>query len=194
MHPHSHSYSRPHVHPDPQPPSRALFGERSLTVVAAVFTDAGSAFRAADLLRAREEAHDLAVDVVHPGDVDLVDKLEPESQGIFRTALRAHGWMGLAFLLVGTLGGIGLIASGWAAAVASPWMTLLFTSTIGGFAGLLLGGLLTLRPDRGAVIHRVREACRCGRWAVVAHPLDVEQARLARRQLSTAGGWVVSSF
>jgi hypothetical protein len=174
--------------------AHSLFGESSVTVVAAVFTDAPSAFRAADLLRAREAASDLMVDVVHPGDGDLIEKLEPDSRGIFLTALRAHAWLGIAFLLVGTLAGIALLAAGWPAAVASPMLTLLFTSVIGGFAGLMLGGLLTLRPDRGAVIRRVREASRRGRWAVVAHPVDLQQAQLARRQLSTAGGWVVSSF
>lgn len=169
-----------------------LFGERSLTTVAGLYENAGAAYRAADALRAVRRPP--RIDLIPPGDPDLGRKLEPESRGIWRTALRAHFWLGLAFVLVGALAGIGLVASGWGAAAASPLFTVFFCAVLGGFVGLLFGGLLTLRPDRGALIAKVREASDAGRWAVVAHPVNPMQEQVAREQLGSQDGIVVSSL
>lgn len=169
-----------------------LFGERSLTTVAGIFDNAVAARRAAESLQRVRRAP--RVNVIEPGDPDLGRKLEPESTGIWYTAIRAHFWLGLAFVLVGALAGIGLVVAGWGAAVSSPQLTVLACSVIGGFAGLIFGGLVTLRPDRGALIAKVRAASESGRWAVVAHPVNPLQEQLAREQLGTEGGFVVSSL
>ena len=49
--------------------------------------------------------------------------------------------------------------------------------------GLLVGGLLSMRPDHGHVIAQVRQYLRQGRWAVVAHPDNPEQVASAESTL-----------
>ncbi len=62
----------------------SLFGERSLTLVAATFPNRAAAVDAATTLQA--ELPQTGVDLIHPHDVNLARKLEPESQGIWRRA------------------------------------------------------------------------------------------------------------
>mgnify|MGYP006174973895 CR=1 FL=1 len=84
----------------------SLFGERSLTLVAATFPTRAAAVDAATTLQA--ELPQAGVDLIHPHDVNLARKLEPESQGIWRTAIRSHLVLGLAGLVLGA----GLLLAG----------------------------------------------------------------------------------
>lgn len=171
-----------------------LFGERSLTLVAALFDSGAAAARAAGLLQRRQEGERCAVMVVEPNDPRLGRKMEPESTGIWHTLLRTHGKLGAIGLVLGALVGAALVAADWPAAAESPYMTVAMAAVYGVFAGMLLAGLLTLRPDRGRVIARVREATSHGRWAVVAHPRSPEQAEVAREALTGEGGEVLQSL
>lgn len=171
-----------------------LFGERSLTLVAALFDSGAAAARAAGLLQRRQEGERCAVMVVEPNDPRLARKMEPESNGIWHTLLRTHGKLGAIGLMVGALAGTVLVAADWPAAAESPFMTIAMAAVYGVFVGMLVAGLLTLRPDRGRVIARVREATGHGRWAVVAHPRSPEQAAVARDELAGAGGDVLRSL
>lgn len=171
-----------------------LFGERSLTLVAALFDNGTAAARAAGSLQRQQRGERCPVLVVEPHDPRLGRKLEPESRGIWQTLLRSHGKLGAAGLVVGAAVGALLVASGWAAAEASPGMTVGVAALYGLFAGLLLAGLLTLRPDRGRVISSVRDATAHGRWAVVAHPRSAEEADEAREALAREGGDVIRSL
>lgn len=169
-----------------------LFGERSLTTIAGIFESDRAARRAANALHDASSRVD--VRLIAPRDPDLSRKMEPDSGGIWRTALRSHLGLGVIFLLVGALAGLALIGTGWDGAELSPWFTVFFTSVIGGLGGLVLGGLVTLRPDRGMLIRRVREASQAGRWTVVAHPVGDREERVAREHLDRAGGVVFSSL
>ena len=169
-----------------------LFGERSLTLVAANFRNGKDAARAASALRRMMPAAE--VDIVQPGEPDLARTMEPDQRGIWRTLLRTHLVLGVTGPVVGVAVALGLVWAGWAGAVSSPWLTGLFLATIGGFVGMMVAGLLTLRPDHARVIHHVRQAVRRGQWAVVAHPADQTQADEARAELETAGGEVMRSL
>jgi len=70
----------------------------------------------------------------------------------------------------------------------------LFFATLGLFAGLMLAGLLTLRPDRSRVTLSIRRRSRAGKWAVVAHPTSPEQSERAVARLRKAGGAVIRSL
>lgn len=171
-----------------------LFGERSLTLVAALFDNGVAAARAAGNLQRHQQGERCAVMVVEPHDPRLGRKLEPESTGIWHTMLRTHGKLAVLGALVGALIGAVLLMSDWAAADAAPVMTMAMSTIYGAFAGGLLAGLLTLRPDRSRVIADVRDATDHGRWAVVAHPRSPEQADAARRWLASEGGDVLQSL
>ena len=60
-----------------------------------------------------------------------------------------------------------------------------------GFAivfGLLAGGVVSMRPDHGALAVTLREALAAGSWAVVVHPTNAEQADRASVALAGIGG------
>ena len=170
----------------------SLFGERSLTLVAATFPNRAAAVDAATALLA--ELPQAGVDLIHPHDVDLARKLEPESQGIWRTAGRSHLVLGLAGLVLGAVLAATLVSSGWSAAVQSPMLATLFLANLGLFAGLMVAGLLTLRPDRSRVFTWIRERIFSGDWAVVAHPTSPSQSERALASLQKAGGVAVRSL
>jgi hypothetical protein len=169
-----------------------LFGERALTLVAAIFDGRDAAVDAANALRFAMPR--IVVDVVRPGDPEFARKIEREPQGIWRTALRSHAIMGPIGLALGAAVAAVLVASGWPAAASSPMFALLFCSILGLFSGLMAAGLVTLRPDRGRVIESVREGNHDGHWAVVAHPMNHAQSRELAGWLRNAGGQVVRSF
>lgn len=174
-------------------PALQLFGERSLTVVAATFGDRGSAVRAAEALRALS-TRKLGIFLIAPRDPRLGRKMEPESRGIWHTLLRSHGWLSLVGAAAGLAGGALVLAGGWPAALGSPAATMGLGTVYGLFGGLLAAGLLTLRPDRARVITQVREASDDGHWSVVSHPVSTQDAELARDTLATGGGQVMRSL
>lgn len=173
----------------------SLFGERSLTLVAATFADRRSAADAATELRA--DMPQSEVSLVRPSDAGFARKMEPESQGIWRTAIRSHLVLAPAGLALGAVVAatlVALVALGWPAAASSPMLATLFFATLGLFAGLMLAGLLTLRPDRSRVTLSIRRRSRAGKWAVVAHPTSPEQSERAVARLRKAGGTVIRSL
>lgn len=171
-----------------------LFGERSLTLVAALFDNGTAAARAAGSLQRQQRGERCPILVVEPHDPRLGRKLEPESSGIWHTLLRTHGKLAVLGAAVGAVVGAALLAAGWDAAEASPNMTVAIAAVYGAFAGMLVAGLLTLRPDRSRVISSVRNATEHGRWAVVAHPRSAEEADAAREALAREGGDVIRSL
>lgn len=174
------------------PATRLLFGERSLTVVAADFDSRLDAHAAAEQLRADQEA-DGPVAVLSPHAHHVAKVLEPETRGIWSTALRSHLTLGL----LGLAGGLGLAAlliTQWTAAAASPGFTLLFLGVMGLFSGGMWAGFITLRPDHGRVIRRVEDALRRHKWAVVIHPRTEHGAQHATQALRASGAEPARSF
>ncbi len=120
--------------------------------------------------------------------------MEPESAGIWRTAIRSHLALGPAGLVLGVVTAVVLVALGWPAEASSPVFTMLFLATLGLFAGLMLARFLTLRPDRSRVTLSIRSRNRAGQWAVVAHPRSPAQSELVVDRLEKAGGTVIRSL
>lgn len=173
--------------------SWSLFGERSLTLVAASFPNRWQARAAADALR-RDSELDGEVAVVGPEDTQVARKFEPEQTGIWCTMLRAHLILGVAGAAAGALAAVAFVMAGWPAASHSPGFLLLFLSVMGAFVGMMVGGLLTLRPDHGVVIRAMRAALRRREWAVVVRPLSRVQVDAAVAGLERAGSRPLRSF
>lgn len=178
----------------------ALFGEQSLTKVAAVFENQQSAETAAQHLRQVGRMEDSQVKLVGPTDAEGVveapisRKLEPEQAGIGRTMWRAHLITGLTGVVAGALLYLIFRMTGNPAVVGNPWFSLGVMLFFGGIFGMMLGGLLTLRPDHYRVMAAVRKAIKRGRWAVVSHPVNHEQTTLIVGELRRQGAHVVRSF
>lgn len=182
---------------------QALFGEHSVTKVAAVFDNRGSAETVANELRQVAGMEEAQVKLVGPNDINGVSgvgtqtlsrKLEPEQAGIWRTILRTHLVTGATGVVAGALLYLIFRMAGNAAVASNPLASLGVMLFFGGIFGLMLGGLIALRPDHYRVVALVRKAIKRGRWAVVTHPVNHQQTSLVLDQLHRRGARVVRSL
>lgn len=179
---------------------RLLFGERSLTKVAGLFASRRQAVAAIRCLQESGALDPPQIMLVGPPDGQgnasgaFSRKLEPEPVGIWRTLIRAHLVGGAAGGAAGLLLYLGFVLSGNVAVVSSPALSLVAIVFFSVLLGLLVGGLLSLRPDHLRVISAVRRAVRQGRWAIVVHPLTERQADLALTELRERSYRVVRSL
>lgn len=171
-----------------------LTGEVSNSKVAAVFTDASKARDVAARVRSSLQLSEAQVQVVTPTDLRPGQKLEPESQGIFRTMIRSHLILGALGAVAGAVLFAVLWARGLPLIVNSAVMAASVLVAFGAVAGLFLGGLVTLRPDHDLYIIKVREALADGHSAVVVHAFSREQSAQAAVLLGDAHGEVVSTL
>ncbi|WP_148714623.1 riboflavin biosynthesis protein RibA [Chitinolyticbacter meiyuanensis] len=163
--------------------SEMISGEHARTKVAAVFDSQSGAEAAAEAVRVATGAQPEQVELVGPGDEQFGRKIEPESHGIVRTAIRAHLTMAVLGVTVGLVVYAGFFAVGERAILSSPIASAAVLAALGAIFGLLAGGLVTARPDHLAVVAPVRKAIRAGRWAVVVHPVSSRQTNEALRVL-----------
>jgi hypothetical protein len=166
--------------------------EKSRTLVAASFDDRVRAEQMASTLE-RDPEVDGRVSVIAPDDPLAARKMEPDQRGIWHTLLRGHLVFGVLGAVVGALIAFAAIAA-WPAAASSPGFTVVFLTVLGAFFGLMIGGLLTLRPDHGAVIQQVRAALERGQWAVVVRPVSEPGARHVTATLERAGATPLRSL
>jgi len=179
---------------------RLIFGERSLTKVAGLFTSKSQAENVAQQVKQAAGLDDPQVYLVGPPDGAAFNspafsrKLEPEQAGVLRTLIRAHVVTGTVGVIIGLLLYLGFIVADSAAFKSTPGISLAAMIFFGGLIGLLVGGVLTVRPDHILVIAAVRRAVRQGRWALVIHPLTQRQLDAAMRELRAGSYRVVRSL
>ena len=163
-----------------------VFAERSVTKVIGVYTDEASALHAKARLCGEAGWAPSQVRLLAPGTAGtsrganlLARQVEPESSGIFHTMLRAHATFGIAGFLLGVALWAWLRQYGPAFIASSPAMSLMAIAFFAGVGGLILAGLITLRPDHTVVIQALRDDLKQGRWGLVAHPINDEQVEEA---------------
>ncbi len=169
-------------------------GEVSNSKVAAVFASRGIARSAADEMIAELSLQPAQVKLIGPGTADVGIKLQPEGGGILRTIVTAHLKLGIAGAVLGLLVVAVMFGLDVRFVSSSPLAAGLSAVAFGAVAGLLLGGLVSLRPDQDAYMNATREAAAEGRTTVVVHALSTEQRALAARFLSTQGAEVTQSL
>ncbi|MFW7343554.1 hypothetical protein V0R37_18675 [Pollutimonas sp. H1-120] len=172
---------------------QALFGEQATTKIAAIFETEKEAASAAATLHSSAGLHTAQLRLVKPYEKEYSRKLEPESRGIARTAVRAHLILGAAGAVAGAAIWALLYIIELPAIVSSPRASagaILFLAIIG---GMLLGGLVTARPDHQIVIQRVGEATQAGRWSLVVHPRSPRQCDAVMAALKGLGSEIVRS-
>lgn len=171
---------------------QGMFGERPLAKVVGMFahrSDADMAVRR--LLRlpgmVPGQVRLLTPDHADLRPSDLLGKtLEPEGRGFFTTLVRAHALAGLAGAVLGLIAFGYLIAIHEQAVLSSPLLAFIAIVGFGSTFGLMLGGLVSLRPDHLWVLAKVRPALRARQWVVVAHSADAHQTTLARDLLDSS--------
>lgn len=171
-----------------------VFGERSFSKVAALFSDEAAARQVAARLRSEFGLGEQQVQVVTPSDPRPGRKIEPDSRGIRHTAIKAHITFGLLGILVGLALFMILWGMGIGAVRSSPWATAGALVFFGAVFGLFGGGFVTLRPDQDVLINQVREAIENGRFAVVAHPDNHEQRDRITAMLDAASDQVFGTL
>ena len=171
-----------------------ITGELSNSKLAAVFPSEAAARAAAQLVSATLPLDPAQVQVITPTDPHPFRKLEPESQGIWRTIKVAHIRLGIAGAVAGVVLFAGLYAVGVPFIVLSPIAASLTLLFFGSVAGLMLGGLVALRPDHDRYVQATRDAKAIGNTTVVVHAFSAEQRDEAAKVLRAQGGEVTSTL
>lgn len=168
---------------------QALFGERATTKIAAIYETRATASAAAESLSKAALLEPWQWQLIGPDEKEagLERKIEPEIQGIARTGVRAH----LVLAVAGLLAGIVLWAIFYGLAipfiVSSPLASIAAIVFFATILGMMLGGLVTARPDHEIVILKVRKAAEQGQWSLVLHPSNHQQCDTLMNALSEAG-------
>lgn len=171
-----------------------ITGELSNSKVAAVFPRAGQAREAARAVAAALQLGEAQVQVIAPADPQAARKLQPEARGIWRTIVVAHARLGIVGLVAGGVAFALLHASGVPFIVNSPVASALVLLFFGAIAGLMLGGLVALRPDQDRMVQATRDAQDEGNTTVVVHAFSAEQAKEAGELLRARGGEVTGTL
>ncbi len=166
---------------------QALFGEKATTKLAGFFDSQEALESVSSELRRLSGLQNTQLWVVRPHDSNFERKLEPETQGVARTAIRAHLLLGGLGTIAGVLLFVVLYALEVPAVRSSPYYSGGAIVVFALVAGLLAGGLITARPDHQIVIRAVDEATKAGRWSLVVHPRDEVQCKSAESVLQSAG-------
>lgn len=151
--------------------------------IAAVFTSESEALDAAERLRQNTRVRDAQIFILNPHDPHTGKGLEPEDKGIWKTLVRSHIWLGAAGAVAGLLLFALLMAIGIAFITNNAYTSALILLVFGAVGGMMLGGLLTLRPDHEAYLMNARQALKEGKFVVAVHAASSEQQEEAEKIL-----------
>ena len=154
---------------------KILLGENFSHKVSAEFNSQRSADETVQSLVARAELPAAQISVIQPSDPYIANKIEPETKGIALTFVKTHFVFGLTGFLLGLLAAALLATYGPALTQSSPLMTFIALGFLFPVLGLMLAGLLSLRPDHDSLVEKARPAADNGRWTVVVHCTSYEQ-------------------
>ncbi|MGY1409457.1 hypothetical protein ACW5EG_07750 [Luteimonas sp. A611] len=171
-----------------------LTGEVSNSKLAAVFDSQRAAREAAAALCRDLDLAPPQVKVISADSTDVDIQLEPEGGNIWHTIIRAHMWLGIWGAVLGLVAFGLLYWGGVPFIVQSPVAAILALLFFGSTAGLLLGGLVSLRPDHDRYIHATHDAMEQGRTTIVVHALSSEQRSRAAEFLAARGADVTQTL
>lgn len=169
-------------------------GEVSNSKLAAVFDSGPAARDAAAALVAAVGLQPAQVKVIAPDEPDANIKLEPEGGGIWRTIVIAHVRLGI---LGAVLGGVAFGIMMWMGVpfvARSPVAAGLVTICFGAVGGLLLGGLVSIRPDHDRYVQATHDAMDARRTTVIVHALSHDEQARAREFLASRGAEVTGTL
>lgn len=174
--------------------SANLTGETLDHKLGAIFDDEAQAKSAAENLRQLEGLNEQRVFLVRPGDPHPGWELEPEDKGIWRTLVRAHIKLGLVGFAVGLALYLILTGLGVSFVVFNPFASAAVLIALCTILGLMLGGLVTIRPDHAPYIVAAQEALREGKHVVAVHASSRDQLRAAKAELDKLNAKTFSSL
>ena len=171
-----------------------ITGEVSNSKLAAVFDSEASARAAVSAVVSSAGLQPAQVKLVTPTQPNSDITLQPEGAGIWRTILAAHLWFGAGGLAVGALTWAVLMWLKVTLIVSSALVAGVAFVFTGGIAGLMLGGLVALRPDQDRYVQAAQDAVAQRRFTVVVHALSTDEADRAATVLSGLGAEVTRTL
>jgi hypothetical protein len=169
-------------------------GEVSNTKLAAVFASEAAARAAVDAVVSGAGLQPAQVKLVTPVEPNPNIKLQPEGQGIWRTIVIAHLRFGIAGLVAGVVAWVVLMWFGVTLIVSSALIAGVVFAFLGAIAGLMLGGLVALRPDQDRYVIATQDAMAQRRFTLAVHALSTEEADRAATVLSGLGAEVTRTL
>jgi len=157
-----------------------LFGEDYSHKVSAQYNSQEAADQAVEILVNKAQIPRFQIRVVKPYDPNMASKIEPESKGIARTLAKSHKVLGIGGLVFGLVLAAVLVMVGPEMTRASPMFTFIALGFLFTFLGLLLAGVISLRPDNDPMLEQTRTATDTGHWTVIAHCTDLDQQTRAK--------------
>lgn len=161
-----------------------IIGEKRPGMVSGVFSNEEDAKTAVACLVHEGDFDSENINLVSPNDKYFEQKVEPDEAGIARTLVMSHLVFGFMGLLIGLILAAMLTLFGPPLAQSSPMFTTMALALICFFIGLIVAGLVSVRPDHDPLIVSTREAIRSGSWAVVVHTLDKDEMYRAKIVMS----------
>ncbi|WP_040576987.1 hypothetical protein [Methylophaga lonarensis] len=146
-----------------------IIEEQKSHKLAAVFADKSAAINAEKTLLKEGEFTADSINIIRPEDDTLSKKIEPESTGIYQTLIKSHLWLGLAGIATGVILAGFLISVGPLYFQASPITTVLALAFFGMLAGMMLAGVVSIRPDHDLMINKTTEASQKRHWTLIVH-------------------------
>lgn len=162
--------------------------------VSAVYTSEFSAKSAIENIMNELSLNQQQISLVAPHDLNYERKIEPNSQKVGRTLFKTHAIGGSCGIALGLIGGIILGLYGPTYTQSSATLTIAAAGLFGLFAGLLVAGLFSLRPDQDAVVNETRQATEENKWVIVIHTHNHEQTQQAKSILDKSADTVSASF
>lgn len=132
--------------------------------------------------------------IITPDERNWSKQIEPEADTLIESMFLNHVIYGLSGLAIASLLAMILIFSGVNFAFSSPIITTFVFMFVGGMMGMMIAGLLTLRPDHDNVIQRARHALKKGKVVLLVHIKDRPQLRDVELTLSHLSPKVASTL
>ena len=171
-----------------------ITGELSNSKVAAVFASESAARQAAGAVAKVLALGPAQVQVVTPVEPHPGRKLEPEERGIWNTIVVAHVRLGIVGAIAGLLAFLAMYFAGLPFVTLNALAAGLVLLFFGAVAGLMFGGLVSLRPDHDRYVEATREAMAEGHTTVLVHAFSMEQRDRAAEFLRGQGGDVTQTL
>lgn len=137
-----------------------------------------------------------AVEVISPTETPAKagHKIEPETRAIWRFLKKSHYILGTVGFIVGLILASVLSVSGPAFIQSSPLLTHMAFGIMGIFFGVMLAGLVSLRPDHDPLINKTMEANQHHQWSVVVQASNREEIHKAHDLMEATAISVSETF
>lgn len=168
--------------------------EKFHSKVAGIFNDEMTANSAKETLIDYGHFTERHINIIEPNDDNAGHKIEPETQAIGDVLGRSHFICGSMGLLAGLLLASLLSSIGPLFAQFSPLLTHLALGIIGTFVGLLIAGVIALRPDHDPLINDAIEATQQNKWALIVQAKERGDRQRARQLLQPIAVSVTETY